>query len=390
MVAVASKGLARAQEIYQNRDKRVRQLRSEGHKVFGYINLHPVLEMLTAFDIIPYRIFGDMREPITKADTYMATAVCPFIRSSLDLGLKGKYDFLDGTLFAHSCDIATHVIRVWNVSVQTPNTHFIDTPHTTHQASLEHYKELLQELQQNLEEYTGKKLTKAKLKTAIVAHNQQRALVRELYDLRKPDPPLISAAETLQVVKTLMSLPVKEGNQLLREVINEVKERKGGPVKKSGRLLVWGPVLDDTAFMEMIESLDANIVIDDTCVGSRAFFDDVKLTDDPLDGLAYHYLIDIKCPRTFRESIYSATKKDYMADLESRFSYLKDYAKDWNVNGVILQAMRYCESHSYEVPGLKDYFDHLGLPSIYLEIDYSEAALAPLRTRAQGLIEVIG
>ena len=52
--------------------------------------------------------------------------------------------------------------------------------------------------------------------------------------------------------------------------------------------------------------------------------------------------------------------------------------------------MRYCESHSYEVPGLKDYFDHLGLPSIYLEIDYSEAALAPLRTRAQGLIEVIG
>jgi benzoyl-CoA reductase/2-hydroxyglutaryl-CoA dehydratase subunit BcrC/BadD/HgdB len=83
------------------------------------------------------------------------------------------------------------------------------------------------------------------------------------------------------------------------------------------------------------------------------------------------------------------TNKGYKANLEDRFSYLGNYAKDWQTNGAILQAMRYCDSHAYEVPALKDYLDSIGLPSIYLELDYSEAVLAPLRTRVQGFLEVI-
>ncbi|MFC2036282.1 2-hydroxyacyl-CoA dehydratase, partial [Chloroflexota bacterium] len=124
---------------------------------------------------------------------------------------------------------------------------------------------------------------------------------------------------------------------------------------------------------------------------TRAYFEDVKITDDPLEGLAYHYLVDLKCPRTFREvSRGATTPKDYMADLISRFSYLGDYAKEWKVNGVIMQSVKYCDTHAYEIPGVKDYLTHIGLPSIYLEHDYSETALAPLRTRVQGFLEVIG
>jgi len=214
-------------------------------------------------------------------------------------------------------------------------------------------------------------------------------LVRELYDLRKSAPPLISGTETLQVMVALVSIPVEEGSELLRQVISEVKERRDGPQKKPARLLVWGSIIDDIAFIEMIEGLEANLVMDDTCVGSRAYFPDVELTEDPLDGLAYRYLVELKCPRTFREAVFGETKKYYMADLESRFGYIKDYAKEWNVNGVILQSVRYCDIHGYEVPGLRDYLDHIGLPNIYLEHDYSQAALAPLRTRIQAFLEVI-
>ncbi|MDO8687259.1 MAG: 2-hydroxyacyl-CoA dehydratase family protein [Dehalococcoidales bacterium] len=389
MVTVASKGLARAQEIYQNRDQRAKELKAEGKTVMGYFCLYPVLELMTALDIVPYRLFGDMREPITKADTYMITTGCPFLRSLIDLGLKGKYNFLDGAVFGHTCELGVRTAFIWRATVELPYTHFIDTPHTPYAESVERHKGLLQDFQKTLEEYTGKKLTPAKLKAAVRAHNQQRALVRALYDLRKPDPPLISGVETLQVLKSVMSLPVEEGSQLLREVISEVKTRKDGPLKKSGRLLLWGPVIDDSSFIEMIESLDANLVIDDTCVGSRQFFPDVEVTADPLDGLAHRYLVDTKCPRTWKENIYGAAKKDYMADLEARFGYLRDYAKDWKANGVVLEVMRYCDSHGYELPAIKDYLNHLGLPSISLELDYSEAALAPMRTRVQGLLEVI-
>jgi benzoyl-CoA reductase subunit C len=109
----------------------------------------------------------------------------------------------------------------------------------------------------------------------------------------------------------------------------------------------------------------------------------------PLDGLVDHYLMDIECPRTFKDAPLTGNRKDYLADLETRFGYLKDFARGWNVSGVILQSVRYCDTHGYEVPGLKDYFDSLGLPNTYLEHDYSEGSLTPLRTRVQAFLEVI-
>ncbi len=387
---MAETGLNRAREIYQKRDSRAKELKAEGNKVIGYLDIYPVLEMLTALDIVPYRILGDMSEPITKADTYLPTVVCPFLRSCLDLGLKGRYDFLDGVVIAHTCEIAEKIAHIWRLYLNPAYAHFIDTPHTTHDASVRQLKELLKDFKRSLEAFMGKTLTEARLREAIKIHNQQRALVRELYELRKTDPPLISGVETLQVMVALASLPVAEGNELSNQVISEVKERQDGPPKQLARLLIWGSVIDNTALIDMMESIGANVIMDDISMGSRAYFPQVEPTDDPLEGLAYRYLVALKSPRTFRETSLKANRKDYMTDLESRFSYLKDYAQEWNVHGVILTALRYCDSHGYEVPGLRDYLDSIGLPSLYLEHDYSQSALAQLRTRVQAFLEVIG
>jgi len=385
-----NKGLTRAREIYQDRSHRAKELKAEGKKVIGYICLYPALEMLTAVDVVPFRLFGDMREPITKADACLPTVVCPFIRSTLDLGLKGRYDFLDGVVMTHVCDVGEKTSHIWRMYLKPPFYHFIDTPHSASAAAQKQHSEQLKNFKKTLEQFTGKELSAERLKEAINAYNEQRALVRELYELRKPDPPLISGVETLQVMVALMSIPVEEGSRLLRQVISEVKERKDGPGQKPARLLVWGSIIDDIALIEMIEELDAHVVMDDTCVGSRCYWPDVKLDKDPLAGLAYRYLVELKCPRTFRGDVSGKARKDYMADLEGRFGYIKDYIKEWNVNGVILQSVRYCDIHGYEVPGLKDYLDNLGVPNIYLEHDYSEAALAPLRTRVQAFLEVVG
>jgi len=390
MVEVESKGLVRAKEIYQDRAQRVKELKAKGKKIIGYLHLYPVLEMLTALDLVPYSMFGDMREPITKADAILPTIVCPFLRSLLDIGLKGRYDFLDGVVMAHMCEVGEKVAHIYRTYIDLPYAHFIDTPHTTTEAAQKQEKEQLEEFKKSLEAFTCKELTTEKLREAIQVHNEQRALVRELYDLKKPDPPLISGTETLQILVALLSIPAAEGNDLLRQVISEVKERKDGPKKEPARLLIWGSMIDDTALIEMIESAGANVVIDDIWVGSRAFFPDVKLTDDPLDGLAYRYLVELKCPRTIQQGAIGETKKDHLKDLETRFGYLRDYAREWNADGVILQSVRYCDIHGYEVPGLKDYLDSVGLPNIYIEHDYSEAALAPLRTRVQAFLEVIG
>ncbi len=382
---MAEKGLARADESYQKRDKRVRELKAGGKRIMGYLCCYPPLEMVTALDFVPFRVLGDMNEAITKADAYLPTIMCPFLRSAFDLGLKERYDFLDGFVGAHVCDCGEKLCHLWDYYLEPSYYHFIDFPHVVHRASFDFLKEELNSFKTTLEGYAGKEMTPERLKQEISLHNQQRALVRELYELRKPDPPLLSGTETLKTVVALMSIPVEEGNELLREAIKEVKERKDGPQKKGARLLIWGSPIDDVAFIEMMEGMGANVVMDDTCVGSRHYWPDVELTADPLDGIVHRYLADIKCPRTFRE-----TTESYQKDLEARFSYLRDYAEEWKVNGVILQSMKYCDTHGYEVPALKDYLDGIGLPNLYLEHEYTMVALAPLRTRVQAFLEMIG
>ena len=165
--------------------------------------------------------------------------------------------------------------------------------------AVDYFQGQINSFKRHLEEFAGEKLTDDKLRKACELHNKQRKLVRDLYELRKPDPPLLSSTENIEILVSLFSLPVDEGNQLLEDVIKEVKERPNKLKKKKARVLVWGPVFDNTSLYDLIESADASVVVDDTCVGTRAFWADVKPPYD-LHALAQRYLVDIKCPRTYR------------------------------------------------------------------------------------------
>jgi len=383
-----NKGLARAKEIGQERTSRVKELRAEGKRIIGYPCIYVPVEILTAAGAVPFRILGDMREPVTAADRALPTSFCALMRSCLDIALKGRDKFLDGVVMAHSCDPQEKTARVWESYVSYPYFYFIDVPGTTHKEELLYYKGELDNFKKTLEAFTGQEISAEKLNEAIQSHNQQRALVRELYELRKPVPPLISGVEAIQVIKALVSLPVEEGNELLTQVIAEVKERKSSSEEKPVRLLLYGATIDSVAMMEVLES-HAGIVMDEHCLGIRAYQRDVKLTDDPLDGLAYHYLAEIMAARTYREAVYGEASKDYGADLESRFGYLKKLINEWNVAGVIILLARYCDPFAFEVPSLKDYLDSINVPSIYIEHDYTEGILAPLATRVEAFGETL-
>jgi len=185
-----------------------------------------------------------------------------------------------------------------------------------------------------------------------------------------------------------MSLPVTEGNDLLTDIIDEVKNRSDKPEQKSARLFIWTGTLDDSDVMKIFES-KANVVMDESCGGIRAYSGEVKMTDDPLEALAKHYLYEITCARSFRQATIGETRKDYTTDLQSRFGYLKNIFTEWKINGAIILLVRYCDPFAFEVPGLRDYLDSLGIPSTYIEYDYTTGALAPMMTRVEAFLETI-
>lgn len=389
MTATTTNGLARAREICADRAKVVRELRESGRRTIGYLCLHPPVELMTALDLVPVRILGDMNEPVTLADRVMATAVCPFLRSVVDLGLKGKHGSHDGIVGAHTCDTCANMVSQWRDFIDASKfSHLIDIPHTDDAAAVQYLATQFRSFRTHLEDLAERSLSDATLREAILRHDELRGLMRELYDLRRPDPPLLGSVEALQVGISVFTLPVQQGIHLIREVIAEVKGRTLEPRPKRARVLVWGPIYDDAALYQLIEDADASVVTDDTCVGSRAFSADVGPPHD-MNALARHYLVDIRCPRTFRQSQSSGAPKDYDADLESRFGYLRSAIERWNVDGVVLQSVTYCDTHGYEVPNLRHYLDRLQIPSIYVEHDYSTRSIASMKTRLEAFIETL-
>jgi benzoyl-CoA reductase/2-hydroxyglutaryl-CoA dehydratase subunit BcrC/BadD/HgdB len=76
-----------------------------------------------------------------------------------------------------------------------PFSHFINVPHMMGPSSDEFYRKELEFFIKGLEAWSGKKLNTDKLRGAVRLYNERRAVLRELYELRKPDPPLVSGSE---------------------------------------------------------------------------------------------------------------------------------------------------------------------------------------------------
>lgn len=376
-----------AKEIYRDRSKRARELKGEGSKVMGYFCCYTPLELITAAGMIPCRIMGDTKEPTTEADIYLDPVFCPYVRTCFDIAMKGRYDFLDGSLWPTSCDNLINVYGIWEYNLKPLYIYQLSIPKVADSLALNFFKQDIGYLRESLEGFIGREISDEAISQAIDLHNENRALLRQLYELRKPDPPLLYGSEVIQILVAVMSLPVAEANQLLRGVIDEVRARHDGPKRKSARLLISGNELDDSTFIELIEECGANVVADDLCIGTRFFWYDVEKTPDPLDGIARRYLGDIRCPRTYRGNPEMTRRQE----MEERFNHIRDFVNQFDVNGAILYILKYCDSEEWEAPDLRDYIqEELGLPVLHIEHDYSTVALAPWRTRVQAFVEMVG
>ena len=380
-------GLANVSNILQDRSAAIKTIKAGGRKVVGYLCSYVPLEILTALDLAPFRILGDISNPITEADRLLPDFFCPFLRSCFDSVLKNKFDFLDAVIGVHSCDPQEKMNHLWKSTLEYEFFHYMDMPATQHDWGAKMYRQSLDNFKKSCEVFAGREISTEALRGAIELHNRQRALVRELYEFKKAPHPPISGAETLQVMMALGSIPTPEGNELLEAVIEEVRARRGEPGSQGKkRILVYGACLDAVPLIKLIEDYEADVVMDDNCMGTRTYFNDVPMTDDPLDGLAMRYM-DLTCARTFKEAVVGEFRKDRAADLEIRFGHLGSYIKEWGVEGVIIQLVRFCDPFGYEVPELKDYLNSINMPNMYLEIEYTTGSLAPLKTRTQTFLE---
>ena len=378
-------GLALAEKYYAEYGSRARELKAAGRKVIGYLSALGPVEVLTAAGVVPIRLKGSVSEPITKADAYMETIACPFIRNVFDSTLKGRFNYIDGMVMPHQCDSTDKTSNEWRYNLNLPYWHFLNVPHLTDDSSVDFFKSVLGVFIKSLERFTGREITAAALASAVAAHNENRRAMRALYNLRKADPPLISGSEMMKVLVAAMSLPVEESTALIRSVTEEVTQRPAPAGGRPGsRLMLIGDQVDDVAIPQVIEGAGARLVMDDLSIGGKIYWTDVDATPDALAGIAERYLRKVKLPTTF-----VSEGNTYEENLEARFGHLKRRIEEFNVNAVILFIYKYCDPYGFEVPSIKGFIESAGTPVLYLEDEYSTSTLGRVKTRVEAFLEMI-
>jgi benzoyl-CoA reductase subunit C len=385
MTDLQSGGLAIAEKYYTDFGSRAKELRSSGRKVVGYLSSLCPVEILTAAGVVPMRLKGNVSEAITRADAHMETMVCPFVRNVFDAAVKGKYGFLDGMVLPHQCDSLERTSDVWSYNLGLPYWHFLNLPHVADDPSIEFTVDLLRIFLGTLEKLTGKAISNEALADAVMVHNENRRVMRQLYELRKEAAPRISGSEMMKVLVAAMSLPIDESTALIRRVIDEVRSRSAGSCGTGARIMLVGDQIDDVAIADAIEGTGACLVMDDFSTGSKTYWGDVDTTADPVRGIAERYLRKLKIPTTF-----VSTGDTYQENLEARFGHMKRYIKDFNVDGVILFIYKYCDPYGFEVPAVKSFIESSGTPVLYLEDEYSTSSLGRVKTRIEAFLEMIG
>ncbi|MFC1858925.1 2-hydroxyacyl-CoA dehydratase subunit D [Thermodesulfobacteriota bacterium] len=365
------------QITFSSRIERARELHRQGSKIVGYFCCYTPIELITAAGLVPFHLTGAMDQPAVQADGFIETVICPYIRSVFEMRINGDYDFIDGLVMGNTCDTIYFSYTAFKDYWKPAFSHFLDIPHKITESSRKFHRSEFDRFRDALAGYTEIKISDESLQNAIVLHNRNRQLLRELYELRKDQPPPMAAGRVLETSLNNRAIPVEEGNKLLEDTIAGIVSARPHATGSGKRLLLWGSQFNNTQILDIIEDCGASVVVDDLCMGYRNIRQDVEVTSEPMDGLTTYYSSGQVCARTYRDGV------------DERFGHIKELARDFRVDGAILYLLRYCDPCGFDLPLLKAYIENTGIPAMVIEDDYTGGARAQITTRIQAFVEML-
>ena len=354
----------------------IQSWRDQGNKVITYSCTYVPEEVFTAAGLLPMRMRAPGSTGTELSDRYLSAINCSFCRHVFNKALQGGYDFIEGAVWASTCDHSRRIYDSWKRALNTPFTHMMSLPKKTTDVQVEWWREEITNLKEALEKHLNRTITDDDLREAIKVHNETRRLLRQLYELRKADHPPITGADALAVVVASTAMPKQKFNQMLRELLEELKEAEG-ITDYSARLMIVGGILDDLGFVRVIEDQGGLVVTDSQCIGTRIFWTDVDEEGHPLDSLARWYLCEKPaCPRMFDTTF-------------DRSMYVKQMIKEFRVDGIVGERLVFCDFWTAEHYLLRKEIK-VDTPYLLLDREYLwGGAIGQVRTRAQAFLETL-
>ncbi|NQU70014.1 MAG: benzoyl-CoA reductase subunit C [Rhodospirillales bacterium] len=345
-----------------------------GRKVIGYLPIYVPREIIHAAGMLPVGILGGGdRLDVIHGDAYYQSYICRIPRSTIELGVTGRLDFLDGAVFPSICDVIRNLSGMWKIMFPDVLVRYFDVPHNyVDEIGGNFYVAELAEFRGQLEELGGRKITDDDLRRSIALYNENRRLVREIYALRARKPWQAPAAEVYLLMRAGMVLPVEEHSQILVDYL-AVAETEDRPMRDNCRVVISGVFCEQPPLnlIKSIELAGCYVVDDDFMLVTRWLLDDVPLDGDPLENLSKAFL---------HHSESTAAK--YEPDEVEKGQYLVRAVERSGAEGVIFAAPSFCDPALLERPMLQHVLDAKNIPYIAFKYAENSGQMQPIREQA--------
>jgi benzoyl-CoA reductase subunit C len=364
------------QDWYETRHEYARAWKNRtGGKVVGYFCTYVPEEILCAANILPVRILGH-HEAQDLTEPHIFGMFCPFCRDCLAQGLQGRYDYLDGIIIAQSCLHIRQAFTSWQLHIPVSYSYYIPMPHHVQSPRAYPYLESeLRRFKESLETWIGKEISRKDLDRGIEVVNTQRRLLRSIYELRRGANPPLTGAEAMLLSASAQWTDKEEHSLALSGLLESgLSSRNLNPVNHP-RLMLVGSEDDDIAFVDMVESCGAVVVVDDHCTGSRYFWNEALPQENRLGAIAARYINRPPCPT-----------KDWPN--RKKLQHVLELAKDWNVQGAIFAQQKFCDPHELDVVEYQKKLEEAGIPTLCLELDVT-VPVGQFKVRAEAFLETL-
>ncbi|OSB08776.1 double-cubane-cluster-containing anaerobic reductase [Clostridium botulinum] len=368
-------------EVHGLRIQELDEHRKKGGKVVGTFCVFVPEEIIVAAKAISVGLCAGSQFWIEDGEKVLPRNMCPLIKAFMGAKIGGTCPYFqscDMVIGETTCDGKK---KAWEILDEYVSVHVMDLPQMKRDKDFKKWGEEINDLIKKVEEITGNKITVEALKEGIRVTNAKRRALKRLYDLRKYKPSPISGLDCLLITQIAFYDDPKRFTEKVHELCDELEERiKNSQESNKKRILITGTpmALPNWKLHSIIESLDAEVVVEETCTGTRYFEGEVSEEGETLEelikNLADRYLnINCACftPNT------------------GRIDDIIKYTKEYEADGVIDTNLSFCHTYAAEHRDVEAKLKEENISIMHIETDYSTEDSGQIKTRVEAFLEMI-
>jgi benzoyl-CoA reductase subunit C len=347
----------------------------------GWFCTYTPEEIIIAGGFTPVRIMGSKKT--ARAESYFPINFCPYIKSIWDSLLSGISN-LKALVFTNSCDGMRRLYDTANNYLKDIPSHILDVPRLCGEDSVVFFKGNLDRMRRFIGNTAGFDISDRQIEKASALVNKKRKLLEKLSILFRKFPQHINISTYYQIMELSMTSDIRIFVEELDKYLKFIKETTAKKMtvpepdtKSIPGIMIIGNFITEGQLWDMLSSMKLRVSSEDLCISSRYFKSPVGIDGgtDILTSLAKRYLNKSPCMR--------------MADLGLKLKEIENSIIKNHVEGIIFISLKFCDTVLYSFPLIKERLNQMGIPILYLEMEYNNFSGGQLKTRIQAFLEML-